>query len=237
MTLVFLTAARYVLVSRAFVSPKNVLLGMFLKLDRFFNNANAVTGGIVLVKDGDPLPGREPVAWRETTKKSLGTFRYLFRVLVVLELPLLCVLTSLRTYTPGGPDIGRISYLLYALWCLGGAMIVVHAGSVIASERTRQSLDVLLATPLSGSAILRQKLRGVVRLIHVLIVPFLTIFAFEVWWFQRTSFRWLYLTLALTSVTVYLPLLAWQASWLGLKVRSQIKAVLGTSALVAGWLI
>src|SRR5262249_52007623 len=84
---VFLVAARLVLISRAFVSPKNVLLGIFLRLDRFFNDANSVTGGIVLVKDGDPLPGREPVAWRETTKKSLGTFRYLFRVLVVLELP------------------------------------------------------------------------------------------------------------------------------------------------------
>src|SRR5262249_17067812 len=117
MTLVFLAAARYVLVSRAFVSPKNVLLGMFLKLDRFFNNANAVTGGSVRVRGGDHFPGREPVAWRETTKKSLGTFRYLFRVLMVLELPLLCVLTSLRTYTPGGPDIDRVSYLLYALWC------------------------------------------------------------------------------------------------------------------------
>src|SRR5262245_26217179 len=35
MTVVFLAAARYVLVSRAFVSPKNVLLGMFLRLDRF----------------------------------------------------------------------------------------------------------------------------------------------------------------------------------------------------------
>jgi ABC-type transport system involved in multi-copper enzyme maturation permease subunit len=232
----FLVAARLVLISRAFVSPKNVLLGIFLRLDRFFNDANSVTGGIVLVKDGDLLPGREPVAWRETTKKSLGTFRYLFRVLVVLELPLLYVVTSLRDYVPGGPDINRISVLLYGLWCLGGAMIVVHAGSVIASERTRQSLDVLLATPLSGGEILRQKLRGVQRLIHVLLVPFLTIFAFEVWWFQRTEFRWFYLLLAVASVAVYLPLLAWLALWVGLKVRSQIKSVLGTTALVAGWL-
>jgi hypothetical protein len=43
--------------------------------------------------------------------------------------------------------------------------------------------------------------------------------------------------LALSSVVVYLPLLAWLALWIGLKVRSQIKAVLGTSALVAGWLL
>src|SRR5262249_27329604 len=89
MTAGFLVAARLFVEARAFVPPKNVLLGIFQKLDQFFNEANTVTGGIVLIKDGDPLPGAEPVAWRETTKKSLGTFRYLFRVLVVLELPLL----------------------------------------------------------------------------------------------------------------------------------------------------
>src|SRR5205085_1815195 len=119
------------------------------KLDAFFTGANVVTGGIVLVKDGDPLPGAEPVAWRETTKKSLGTFRFLFRVLVVLELPLLSVFVSLQMSTPGGPDVSRVSNLLYGLWCLGGAMIVMHAGSLVASERTRQTLDVLLTTPMT----------------------------------------------------------------------------------------
>jgi len=232
----FVLAARLFLVTRAFVPPRNVLLGLFQKLDAFFNNANSVTGGIVLVKDGDPLPGAEPVAWRETTKRSLGTFRYLFRVLVVLELPLLAVCQSLQIAIPGGPDVTQISNLLYGLWCLAGAMIIVHAGSVVTAERTRQTLDVLLTTPLSGAEILSQKLQGVRRLIHVLLVPFVTIFGFEVWWFQRSHFRWLYLALSLASLAVYLPLLAWLALWVGLKVRSQIKVILGTMALVAAGL-
>ncbi len=232
----FVLAARLFLVARAFVPPKNVLLGLFQKLDAFFNDANKVTGGIVLVKDGDPLPGVEPVAWRETTKRSLGTFRYLFRVLVVLELPLLVVCQSLQIAMPGGPDVAQISKLLYGLWCLAGAMIVVHAGSVVASERTRQTLDVLLTTPMSGAEILLQKLQGVRRLIHVLLIPFVTIFGFEVWWYQRSNFCWLYLALSLISLAIYLPFLEWLALWVGLKVRSQIKAVLGTMALVAGWL-
>jgi len=236
LTAVFVLAARLFLVARAFVPPKNVLLGLFHKLDAFFNRANVMTGGIVLVKDGDPLPGAEPVAWRETTKRSLGTFRYLFRVLVVLELPLLAVCQSLQIAMPGGPDVTQISKLLYGLWCLGGAMILVHAGSVVASERTRQTLDVLLTTPMSGAEILRQKLQGVRRLIHVLIIPFVTIFGFEVWWYQRSNFRWLYLALSLVALAVYLPLLQWLALWIGLKVRSQIKAVLGTMALVAALL-
>lgn len=233
----FLCAARRFVETRAFVPPRNVLLGLFQRLDRFFNNANSLTGGIVLVKDGDPLPGVEPVAWRETTKKSLGTFRYLFRVLVMLELPLVVVCSSMSIRMPGGPDINIVSRFLYVLWVLASAMIVVHAGSVMAAERTRQSLDVLLATPLRGDQILMQKLQGVRRLIRVLLVPFLTVFAFEFWWFQGNEYRWTYLLLSLVSVGVYLPLLAWLALWIGLQVRSQMKAVLGTIALVAGWLL
>jgi hypothetical protein len=196
-----------------------------------------VTGGIVLVKDGDPLPGLQPIAWRETTKKSLGTFRYLFRVLIMLELPLIAVCFSLSIGMPGGPDITDVSRLLYVLWLLAAAMIVVHAGSVMAAERTRQTLDVLLATPLRGEQILRQKLHGVRRLVRVLVVPYLTIFAFEVWWFQGSEYRWLYLGLSLVSLFAYLPLLSWLALCIGLKVRSQMKAVLGTIAFVAGWLL
>jgi hypothetical protein len=177
------------------------------------------------------------VAWRETTKKSLGTFRYLFRVLVMLELPLIIVCSSLSAWTPLGPDIAVISRLLYVLWLLTSAMIIVHAGSVMAAERTRQTLDVLLATPLPGEQILKQKLQGVRRLIRVMLVPFLTIFGFEVWWFQGSEYRTTYLVLSLVSIAVYLPLLAWLALWMGLKVRSQMKAVLGTIALVAGWLL
>jgi ABC-type transport system involved in multi-copper enzyme maturation permease subunit len=234
----FVLAARLFLVARAFVPPKNALLALFHKLDAGFNRANnnRFTRGVILVKDGDPLPGAEPVAWRETSKRSLGTFRYLFRVLVVLELPLLAVCHSLQAGIPGGPNVSHISKFLYVLWGLAGAMIVVHAGSVIASERTRQTLDVLLTTPLSGAEILTQKLQGVRRLIHVLLVPFVTIFAFETWWYQRSNFRWLALALSLASLTIYLPVLEWLALWIGLKVRSQIKVVLGTMTLVAGWL-
>ncbi|HEY3968447.1 MAG TPA: ABC transporter permease subunit [Planctomycetaceae bacterium] len=233
----FLLAARLFLPARAFVPPKNVLLGLFQRLDQFFNEANSVTGGVVLVKDGDPLPGTDPVAWRETTKKSLGTFRYLFRVLVALEAPLIIACASLQISTPGGPDVRIVSKLLYILWCLGAAMIIVHGASVIASERTRQTLDVLLATPLTGEQMLREKLHGVQRLIRVLLIPFLTIIVFEAWWHQGSEYRWLHMALALGTLAAYLPLLKWLALWMGLNLRSQMKAVLTTIALVAGWLL
>ena len=58
-------------------------------------------------------------------------------------------------------------------------MICVHASGVITAERSRQSLDALLATPLTGPEILRQKMAGVWRLIGVLCVPFGTIYLLQ----------------------------------------------------------
>lgn len=234
----FFIAAWVFVETRAFVPPKNALLVIFKRLDAWFNDMNKVTGGVILVRDGDPLPKDEPVAWRETAKKSLGTFRYLFRVLVALEVPLLFICQILRLNVgPSGGGLEPISAFLYVLWGLATAMIVVHAGSLISSERSRQSLDVLLTTPLSGRELILQKLQGVRRLIGVLLVPFLTIFLFETWWNQSATFRWLYLPLNLTMLAVYQPLIAWFALCVGLKIRSQIKAVLVAIALIGAWLI
>lgn len=233
----FLVAAWTQVENRAFVPPRNALLGVFKRLDGWFNNMNRVTGGVILVHDGDPLPKDEPVAWRETAKKSLGTFRYLFRVLVAIELPLLFICQILRLNVPGGASLDPISMFLFILWGLAAAMIVVHAASVISSERSRQTLDVLLTTPLTGRELFLQKLKGVRRLMGILLVPFLTVFLFETWWNQGSTFVWLYLPLELVVLAVYLPLIAWFALWIGLKVRSQIKAVLTGITLIGAWLI
>ena len=82
-TAIILVLAAELLVPRAFVPPRNVLLELFKKLDKFFEELNAqTTHGIVLVRDFDSGPLFSPISWRETRKKSLGTFRYLFRLLV-----------------------------------------------------------------------------------------------------------------------------------------------------------
>lgn len=236
MTGLFLFFARVFLETRAFVPPRNMVLEFFKFLDARFTEANKVTGGIVLVKDGDMLPGDEPVAWRETTKKSLGTFRYLFRVLVVLELPILLACQLIRFPSPGmSPGLNGMTALLYALWGIAGMMIAVHAASVISSERSRQTLDVLLTTPLSGREILVQKFRGVRRLIRVLLVPFLTIFVFEAWWNQERRVE--YVVESLVIVGIYLPLAAWLSMWIGLTLRSQMKAILTSLSLIAGWVL
>src|SRR5205085_10219957 len=82
----FLILARRYIVRRAFIPPRNLLLNIFKSIDGAFVrlNQNRVTRGIVVVADKAGLPVDAPVAWRETTKRSLGRGRYLFRLLLVL---------------------------------------------------------------------------------------------------------------------------------------------------------
>ena len=229
---VFLFLARVFLESRAFVPARNYLLELFRLLDRIYTDMNHVTGGIVLTKDVDLLPGTQPVAWRETSKKSLGTVRYLFRVLVVLELPLLWTFQLIRGNSGTSTDV--VSVLLYVLWGISAAMVAMHAAGLVSSERSRQTLDVLLTTPIAARNIILQKFRGVRRLICVLCVPFLNIFLFEKWF--KSSYGWDYVFWSSIFVLIYLPLTAWFSMWLGLKIRSQVRATLVSICLIVVWL-
>ncbi len=229
----FLFLARVFLESRAFVPARNYLLELFRHLDGIYTDMNHVTGGIVLTKDVDMLPGKQPVAWRETSKKSLGTVRYLFRMLVVLELPLLWTFQLIRGPN-GGASVDVVSVLLYVLWGVSVAMVAVHAAGLISSERSRQTLDVLLTTPISARNIIAQKFSGVRRLIYVLCVPFLSIFFFEKWF--KSRYGWDYVFWSTAFVLIYLQLTAWFSMWLGLKIRSQVRATLVAISVIVAWL-
>lgn len=229
MTLVAFGLACVFLYDRAFVPPKNILLILFKQLDAFFNQANTVTGGVILVRDGDPYPDHDPITWRETTRRSLGTFRYLFRVLVVIEIPVLLVaqLVNLSMQTRSAMTI-----LLYLVWVIALGLTTIHSASVISAERSRQTLDVLLVAPIAGRDILIRKLSGVRRLFWTLMVPFVSIFGFQQWYHgYRMDLR--YLALSITSVVVFLRMVMWLGLGIGLKSRSQMRAVMQLLSLLA----
>lgn len=217
------------LYDRAFVPPKNVLLTLFKSLDQFFHQMNTVTGGVVLVQDGDPYPADDPISWRETAKRSLGTFRYLFRILVVIELPILCVSQMVNVNLVQTESV--MSTLLYIMWVIALLLVTVHSASVVSTERSRQTLDVLLVSPISGRQILSSKLSGVQRLFWTLLVPFSTIFLFQ-HWFHGFGRDVRYLVLAFGSVFAVLPLVMWMGMAIGLRAKSQMRAVMTLLSLL-----
>lgn len=250
---VFLVLARVCLVRRAFAPPRNLVLKFFKKLDSTFHrlNDNRWTKGIVLIGDAASLPETEPIAWRETTKRSLGRARYLLRLLLAVEIPVLvlCVFLAVVS-TDNNEPLG--SYLVFFLWCFAVLVVAVQSASLIAGERSHQTLDVLCATPLSSKEIIRQKFRGVRRVIVALLVPLCTVFIFQSWWKSETSglryanytaFGWpavsvpLYCVCSALSAVIYLPMVAWLSLWIGLRTRSQARAITGAVAAIVAWCI
>jgi ABC-type transport system involved in multi-copper enzyme maturation permease subunit len=231
----FLFVASRCLISRAFVTPRNFVLAFFRGLDRLYTQMNVIVGNVVLVREKALLPADQPIAWRETSKKSLGTVRYLVRVLVAIELPtafLLVVASESPTFNLNrGFAVG--SWLWFIVWGVSAALIAVSAASIVSGERTRQTLPVLLATPMPGNEIVRQLFAGVRRLISVLWIPFATIAVFQ-YWFQRGAFRFGVstaedrLACSLLQIVVYPYLIAWITFYLGTRARSALWAVLSS---------
>ncbi len=220
-SLVCLVVASRFVESRAFVPPRNLLLQMFQKLDRFYNDLNKVTGGVVLFDDRNQLPGDDPIAWRETSKKSLGTARYLFRVFTALEVPILFVAAAVNIDMVRGSS--SVTGLLYILWVIAAALLCVHASGVVTAERSRQTLDSLLTAPLTGAEIVKQKMAGVRRLIGVLLVPFGSIYVFQLWF---RGFDIGYAVGSFGTAFIFLWLVTWGALWIGLHLHGTMKAVL-----------
>jgi ABC-type transport system involved in multi-copper enzyme maturation permease subunit len=226
-----LSLAESILVSRAFTPRRSHLLALFRWLDKLYERWNVVTGGIVLVHDRGVLPRRNPVHWRETRKKSLGTFRYLFRVLVALECPILFAIQWIRGVSMS--DDTTMSHLLYLIWIASALLVAVYSASVVSEERARQTLSVLAATPLPTRQILAEKLSGVHRLMLVVVVPFVTIFVFEHWWYGRASYD--YLILSSLTVGLYLLVLQWLGLLVGLRMHNQLSAIIVTLVIVIVW--
>jgi len=231
----FLTVATRCLVSRAFVTPRNFILAFFRGLDRLYTRMNVVVGNVELVREKALLPDDKPIAWRETAKKSLGTVRYLVRVLVAIELPtafLLSIASESRTVNLN-QGLGVGSYLWFLIWGIAAMLVAVSAASIVSGERTRQTLPVLLSTPMPGDEIVRELFAGVRRLITVLWIPFGTIAAYE-YWFHLGASSFGQVTIierlicALLEMSIYPFLIGWGTFYLGTRVRSALWAVLGS---------
>lgn len=243
-TAIFLLLTRFLLVRRAFASQSSVLLKVFGVVDRFFQWLNErTTGGIELVKDHDDYPSTDPIAWRERSKKSLGKARYLFRILIMLQFPTLFI-CAISATNSAYQQFDGLYVLLGILWGLAALIICMKAATLMVSERARQTLESLLACPLTAREIFEQKIAGMKRLTIVMAVPVLTVhmtlFLVQV---QVSSlglnvlYSLSYPVLAIYNTFLYLGFITWLSAGIGLKFHSQIKAVLTAALVVALWVV
>lgn len=234
--LLFLGMARVFLTKRAFLLPRNRLLEWFKRLDRLMTDLNKHVGNIVLIKDKVTLPDMEPVGWRETTKKSLGKARYVFRVFMLVFVPTVFLEFMIIAGASRGRGSEGVPLLVCGLWTLAVLVLSVQGANVISTERSSQTLDVLLTTPLTARDIILQKTQGLQRLVLAFTVVFLTVYAMEVWWrFDTAAERSLFAVASVLSVLVYLPMIIWISMWIGLRTRTRFRAIMAAVAVFVGW--
>jgi ABC-type Na+ efflux pump permease subunit len=235
-----LAGASVALRRRAAARSGNLLVGLFRGLDRVYDRLNRRLGGIVLLRDRPMLPGNDPVAWRETEKRALGNLRYLARILLVLEVPvvlggLIHFLGSWRSWWSGG-QVESFSVLVFILWGIAALALLVTGIAAIHGERARGTLEVLLTTPMTGREIVLQKHRGLWRLQIVLAVPLLTVFVMESVAESWTVFGALpYLVASTITVLLGLPVLSWISIWMGLAIRGRLRAFFLGLLAIAFW--
>jgi ABC-type transport system involved in multi-copper enzyme maturation permease subunit len=246
LTTVFLLTAWFFLVRRAFVSQSSQLLRLFRTIDAFFKRLNdRTTGGVEIIKDSNPLPLFDPVAWRERAKKSLGKARYLFRILVVLEGPTMFI--CLGAASAGG-GIEPLRGLLYLMWAIAAIILAVKSSTMISSERARETLDALLSTPLTAREIIEQKVQGSRRLMIVLAIPILSIHLtillmhFDITNLLRSLLQlsgWTalgvflgYVLLTMATTALLMNLITWFAALPGLRSSTQPRSVFSSLSLL-----
>ena len=226
----FLVLSRVFLFRRAAVPPGNRLLDAFKKLDGIFAQWNArFAGGRVLIRDSGSFPDARPIAWRETTKRSLGRARYLIRLLIAIEATLFTLVIFVVIFTDGD-SIGAQRLLTFLLWGLVLLIVSMRSASLFGGERSHQTLETLCATPLGGRDIVLQKFCGVRRVMFVLSIPLLTLIVPAARGPES-------LLGSLLSVAVYLPLAAWLSLWVGLKVKAPGRAILIALAAILAWCV
>jgi ABC-type transport system involved in multi-copper enzyme maturation permease subunit len=244
----FVLLARFFLIRRAFVSSSSVLLRVFKRVDTFFSRLNDnTTGGVVLIKDYDSLPLFDPVAWRERSKKSLGKARYLFRVLIVLEGPVLFICLAAADPSATAEHDG-LRVLLFLMWAIAAMILSMKASTMISSERTRETLEALLSTPMSSREIISQKAAGLHRLMIVLSIPILTIHLtlalmnFDIVQIIRSlslstlGTSLLYGIMVTATTYTSMSLVVWLSALMGLRSPTQARSVMSAITVLGLWL-
>jgi len=245
-TAMLLLTARLMLVRRAFISQSSFVLKVFRSIDAFFKALNErTTGGIEIISDKNPLPENDPVAWRERNKKSLGKARYLFRVLVVLEVPTLFVCAAAAT-TSSRAGFQGLYALQLLVWVLAALVASVKGATLFSTERAKQTIEPLLASPMTAAELIQQKVAGMRRLLIVLAIPILSVnfthFLLNSSAQSLTSINTAfipvtYFLLSIWGTFVLLYVVAWLTAGLGLTIHSPTKAILAAVSVIVVWTV
>ncbi|MDB5344918.1 MAG: gliding motility-associated transporter permease protein [Schlesneria sp.] len=241
---ILLALARVCLWRRAESNSSSWTRSMSIRLDQLFSSLDHLLPFLPRFSPID-LPINKPVAWRERRLRLVGKTRHIWRMILVFECPLVGLLAWQAISNPA--DFGElVTGLWKGLWFLAVLMVVMVSTRLAPNDRVRQTLDVLLAAPITSAEIASQKMSGLYRLIAIASVPLMTVLAFQAFadddniefLAQGSGFFVNQFVLNMIkrscAILFYLPLIGWLGFQFGLRLRNQFRAIMAVVlALVA----
>ncbi|NQU39779.1 MAG: ABC transporter permease [Lentisphaerae bacterium] len=248
---VTLTATRLFL-ARPRLQRGAVIKRLHLRYDRLVEWVNRFVGNVRWGGREASLPDGTPVAWRERSRAAVCMPRHMFRLFSLVCIPAGTLLVLLAAssgifFCSGegcyrhGREVGELALFILFLWLPAILVPAVYVANLISGERTDQTLDVLLTTPIEPRDILRQKMAAVPRLVLLVTAPIIMTIVVE---FVGKYVRhgelgkgMLYLMLALGSIVVYEWLFVWVAMSCSLRSRRRAVVVMQTLLRILGLIV
>ena len=191
------------------------MMRAFRWLDALAHRTDARWFGRTTVSD---LPITRPIRWRELNRRGLASARYLVRWF----LPALAAVCFLSLSANDYPMAGLALPLLPCL-----LLVAAIGGGLFASERSAETLPVLLTTPIPARTILRDKIAGLQRIVIALAVLVTIPVATKLWIANHDS--WLLPIAHLVRAPLALLIALWLGVLAGLLAR---KRATGTASAI-----
>jgi ABC-type transport system involved in multi-copper enzyme maturation permease subunit len=255
-TVLFLVRAKQILETRAFVQRRNPFAQQFKQLDQYWKDVRRLLRAILRKRDREAYADAQQVVRRglralnDRGHWSPGAFlmarmqvpHVLSFAIIFGVIALIALLGNLLLDPKSG---GAFVVVVGGLWILGLLTVPIQSANAVASERMNERLGPILTTPLTAAEILREWLGPVERWIQFLVRPLMVIFAVEAIvkfnTLDSSETRWtnvaLYLAISLLTVWVYPALVRWSCLWIGLRIRTQLRALMTSLLLVVAWCI
>jgi ABC-type transport system involved in multi-copper enzyme maturation permease subunit len=266
--LLFLIASRAVLLRRAVTAPRRPGLRLVMWLDAAVDRLNRRLGGVTFAAHKTLPPAGRPILWREMHRGLFGQPRHLMRMGTVWFILLtFAALPGMIRFEAGHQGTAAIAYL--RILGIAAALVVAfilltRAATVIASERTNQTLEILLTAPMSRSEMVAQKARPLRWLSLALWLPLCALAAMLAWGGQESAelsagfddrgvgvippvsdykvfgsyaSAWFQFGVAALAMGVLFWQMRWLGLWCGLRVVSRGRAILIALGVCSVWII
>lgn len=265
---IFLLLTRLVFIRRAFAPTGNGGRRVFAWLDLFFEKLNRKLGNASFFRSNhNTLPLEEPVRWRETNRGILGSPVHLIRLGFLLQVIVWLFIILVESHRfENRTGTGTLQFLKFIgnlnlsynslanlITVLGLICVAVTTCNAIGNERSGQTLDVLLTTPIPRRDIVCQK-HGAARNLSWIFISSLYVIAsvesfigsydgYSAWKHTHTTdvillggwHRWFSIVCTFIGIPLLFISVRWFAMWLSIVIKNRTHAFLSVIGVLAAW--